>query len=577
MKLGLHTRMFLASVAVVLLTLVLAGAFVGDTVRGNFSRYAHAEANEQAYDLALYLEAWLNRSGNQETPGVALERFFAGQVDDFAPYEPNDEEGPLWGDWTQMAADDLGLSLESLSTFLRDQSLEDLYWNQNADPESLLANIMRSEMKTLAQQGISEADSVDELAGILAEAHVFLYEEPEYREDSIEENNSTNFIPERLSWFLDTLVDDALILATNPDGLVLFDSQGGLLGTPVSEEFFDSAVEVYDWRDGSEMCQIIVAAGPGYYRKEANFFLSEVQQSLQWSALALLIAALLLSWWFSRRFLQPVQALTEATTRLVQGDWQGRLPVDRDDEVGRMSTSFNHMLDSLEEQQALRKRLIADLAHELNTPLSVIQLELAGLEAGMQSTHECADRIGMEVEVLKRLSEDVRLLSDSDRGALQLNPAPCDMVACCEEAVKRWQARASEKQIQLKYIGANSLPELQADQLRIMQVLGNLLNNAVRHCNMHGNIQIDARVHHVSGGESAIHVSIKDDGEGIPANQLQAIFERFTRADSDRNRDIAGRGLGLAIVTDLVKGHGGRVWVESEVGAGSIFSFLLPL
>ena len=569
--------MFLASVAVILLTFVLGGVLVEDTVRGNFSRYAHAEANEQAYDLAIYLESWLNRSGNQDSPGAALDRFFSGQVDGFAPYEPNDEAGPLWGDWMQMASDDLAIPLESLTALLRDKCLDDIYWEQGNASEKLLASIMQVEMKNLEEQGYSEADSVDELAGVLSEAHAFLFDHLEHQEGRLEEIDSTNSIPERLAWFLDALVDDALILATNPEGLVIFDSYSGTLGVKVPEELFESAVETYDWRDGSELCEIIVAAGPGYYRKEAHFFLTEVQRSLLWSALTLLVAALLLSWWFSRRFLKPVQALTDATTRLTEGQWKGRLPVASQDEVGRMSTSFNHMLDSLEEQQSLRKRLIADLAHELNTPLSVMQLELAGLDAGMQSPAECKKRIETEIQVLKRLAEDVRLLSDSDRGALQLDPTACDMVTCCQEAANRWQSRASEKKIQLQYIGAASLPEIQADRLRVMQVLGNLLSNAVRHCNAHGSIRIDAQVHSATDGMVALQVSVQDSGEGIPADQRKTIFERFTRVDSARNREGNGRGLGLAIVKDLVEGHGGRIWVESEVGVGSTFHFLLPL
>lgn len=577
MRFGLRTRMFLASFAVILLTLVLGGAFVGDTVRGNFSRYAHAEAEDEAYDLALYLEAWLNQSGNQEDPGIALTQFFSGQVEDFGAYEANDVEGPSWEDWEANAAITLDMPVAALRSAMLEQSLDGLCWDKDMDVEIVLAQIMRAEMDRLEEEGWSSADAVDELGAILAEAHIFLYENPLAEDVLQRDGHAQSAIPERLSWFLDSLVDDALILAIDPEGFVLFDSQGGPLGVQVSDALYESSAEIIDWRDGSEMCDIIVAAGPGHYRKEANFFLAEVQRSLLSSAAILFAAALLLSWWFSRRFLTPVQALTDATARLAQGNSDVRLPVESEDEVGRMSASFNHMLDSLEEQRALRKRLVADLAHELNTPLSVIQLELSGLETGMQSPAECATRIGIEIEVLKRLSEDVRLLTDADQGTLKLVPASCNVVTCCQEAVERWQSRAAEKQIQLEYVGASILTELQADRMRVVQVLGNLIGNAVRHCDMQGRIQVDAQIHNATDGQTAIQVSVKDNGEGIPTDQLKVIFERFTRADSARTRDSAGRGLGLAIVADIVNGHGGRVWAESEVGVGSTFRFLLPL
>ncbi|MFK5955477.1 MAG: HAMP domain-containing sensor histidine kinase [Planctomycetota bacterium] len=575
MRSGLRTRVFMASVAVVLLTLILGGALVGDAVRGNFSRFARAEARDQAYDLGVYLESWLNRSENQDRPGPALQDFFAGDVPDFRPYSTEDLDGPKWGDWTALAANSLRMKESDLVARLALQSMEEICDETDFSTESLLAIIMRYEMNALEQEGYAEADAVDELGGILFEVHTFLYDGP--AEQALQIDAYENALPERLNWFLDTLVDDAQILAVDPNGKVLFDSSGGSLGVQVPEPLFDAATAIYDWRDGSELCEIIVAAGPGHYRAEANFFLQRVKRSLTTSALLLLGAALLLSWWLGRRLLAPIQALTDASARLAKGDSDGRLPVGSEDEVGRMSASFNHMLESLEEQRELRKRLVADLAHELNTPLSVIQLELAGLDAGMQSAKECAERIGVELEVLKRLANDVRILADSDRGALELRLEPCDVQACCHETVQRWQPRAAEKNIQLEFLDGPSFPPVQADRVRVMQVLGNLLSNAVRHSDIHGNVQVDAQVTSDANGESFLQVSVQDNGEGIPAQQIPTIFERFTRADSSRNRESAGRGLGLAIVADLVQRHGGRVWVESEIGTGSTFYFTLPL
>lgn len=576
MKLGLGARLVLGGIGMVVLTLLVGGILVGDAVRGNFSRYARHEARSQAEDLAIYLEAWLNHAGYQEDPGPALNRFLLGAVEGFTPYAPDDEEGPEWGMWFDRTAHLLGLTPEALEHALQEQSLADLCWSLEREPSEITSMIMAEEVRMLRQDWpeASEADAVDHLAEILSESMLFVYEDALLDEDH---ESVEAILPERLAWFLDTLIDGARILVIDPEGHILFDLDGGPLGGTIDEQLWEDATPIHDWRDGSVMCEIAVAAGPGYYRGEADSFLQGVQKSLMQGGAVLLVVAILFTLWLGRRVLAPIQALTDATTRLAQGETEGRLPVTTEDEVGRMSASFNAMLDALEQQRALRKRLIADLAHELNTPLSVLQLELAGLEAGLQSPEECAKRIGVELEVMKRLAADVGLLNEMDQGALPIHRAPTDAVACCHEAVQRWSSKAASKQVQLHYGGVESLPLVHADGVRVVQVLGNLIGNAIRHTDTDGTIEVRSEQAADAEGCAVVEIAVIDNGEGIAAEQQELIFERFVRSDVARTRETAGRGLGLAIVSDLVERHGGRVWVESEIGKGSVFRFTLPI
>ena len=575
MSLGFRARLVLGGIGIVFLTMLVGGALTSDAVRDNFSRYARNEARNQAEDLAIYLEAWLNRSGHQDAPGPALNRFLLGAVDGFTPYAPDDEEGPEWGMWLARTADLLGMTEQALHHALQDQNLEELCLSLERSPYEVTSMILAEEERLLRAEWpeATEAEAVDHLAEVLSETMIFVFAGPDLEEFF---ESPEAILPERLAWFLDTLIDGSRILAVDLEGRILFDLDGGPLGGRIDDRLWEDAAPIHDWRDGSLMCEIAVAAGPGYYRGESDNFLRGVRGSLWKSAALVLVAAILFTLWLGRRVLAPIKALTEATTRLAHGETQGRLPIPSDDELGRMSASFNAMLDAIEQQRALRKRMIADLAHELNTPLSVLQLELAGLEAGLQSPEDCAKRIGVELEVMKRLAADVGLLTELDQGSLPIDCAPTDAVACCHEAVRRWSSKAAASGIGLRYGGAEDLPDVHADGLRVVQVLGNLIGNALRHTDADGSVVVGAKHVVDAEGHAAVEIAVQDSGAGIPGDQLEIIFERFVRGDEARTREHAGRGLGLSIVADLVQRHGGRVWVESEIGKGSVFRFTLP-
>jgi len=239
-----------------------------------------------------------------------------------------------------------------------------------------------------------------------------------------------------------------------------------------------------------------------------------------------------------------------------------------------MTAAFNDMAAEITRQSALRRRLVADVAHELRTPLSVLRLELEAVEDGFQSSQDAVAHVGEELAMLESLINDLSLLARAEAGDLPLNLQLEDLGALIEATVQRWQGRAGARGLTLTAQVEASLPLIELDRLRISQVLTNLLSNALRHTPSGGRIEVCVRS---TGEKNALLVSIGDTGEGIPPDILPHIFERFYRADPARSRETGGAGLGLAIARQAVELHDGRLWVESELGVGSTFCFTLPV
>ena len=282
--------------------------------------------------------------------------------------------------------------------------------------------------------------------------------------------------------------------------------------------------------------------------------------------------AVLLAFWLSRRITAPVTALTEATQAIAQGDTT-RLPVTSSDELGRMSEAFNRMTSALETQRELRRRLINDVAHELNTPLSVIKLEAKGLRDGLQSPKDASDHIIHEVDRLSGIVTDLDWLAETDHGDLRLARQATSVHDLLTTEMDRWQPQAQAQQVRLSLDLSPDLPEVHLDRMRMSQALGNVVSNAI-HCTEAGG-SIVLRSEREAGGTLAI--SVIDDGIGIDASDLPHVFERFYRTNRARSRGIGGTGLGLAITRAVVEAHGGAIAVMSAgSGRGVTVTIRLP-
>jgi signal transduction histidine kinase len=292
-------------------------------------------------------------------------------------------------------------------------------------------------------------------------------------------------------------------------------------------------------------------------------------------ALGLPILAVLIGLRVVRGFALPLTDILAAIDAAAGGDLSVRVPERGWGEMGRLSLAFNRMLGELERTERQRRNLTADVAHELRTPLHVIQGNLEGMLDGVYPTStEQIEATLQESRLLARLVEDLRTLSLAEAGELPLRQGAVDVADLLADAVTSFSGQAEEIGVRLHLEMANDAPlVVTGDADRLDQVLGNLIANALRHTPAGGSVTLSATL---DGAQLSIRVA--DTGEGIPADDLPFVFDRFWRGDRARtHRDGTGSGLGLSIASQLVQAHGGTLTVQSELGKGTEFVIRLPL
>ncbi len=271
----------------------------------------------------------------------------------------------------------------------------------------------------------------------------------------------------------------------------------------------------------------------------------------------------------------PLAGVMAAADSVAEGDLGARVPESGRGGFRRLDESFNRMVAELERTDQLRKNLTADVAHELRTPLHVIQGNLEGLlDRVYEPTPEHINATLEEIRLLARLVDDLGTLSLSESGQLPLVIENMDLDDTLTDVVAAFRGEAEMAGIELRVQSAEVIPPLtiKADVGRIQQVLGNLVSNAMRHTREGGSITLRA-----STADSGARIEVSDTGEGIDAKDLPFIFDRFWRGDKPRiHKAGVGSGLGLAIARQLVQAHGGAIEVRSEVGVGTTFVIDLP-
>jgi two-component system sensor histidine kinase BaeS len=278
-------------------------------------------------------------------------------------------------------------------------------------------------------------------------------------------------------------------------------------------------------------------------------------------------AALLIS----RRVLRPIGTLTAAARRLGDGDRAGRVPDDGRDELAELARAFNQMAESVRAAEDDQRRLIADVAHELRTPLGNLRGYLEALQDGvLEPTPDLFASLHDEVILNQRIVGDLQELALAEAGALIYHRAPADLAELLETARTAHRAAAEAAGVRLDVDGCGPVMA-DADTDRIRQAVGNLISNALRATPPGGSITLRARIR----GDRAV-VEVTDTGTGIAAEHLPLVFDRLWRADPARGRGTGGSGLGLAIVRQIVRDHGGDVSARSDVGAGTTFELWLP-
>lgn len=387
------------------------------------------------------------------------------------------------------------------------------------------------------------------------------------------------YLQQGLSWEgVQSYVEDTAdltgtrIIFTAGDGTVMGDSAGELIG----ENYTDSSKSPIELTWNQEIVgRAYIVPDPGAEEYVAPFvrLSASINRSLLLGGSLAIGIALLLTFVLSRRMMSPIAVLAEATRRLGRGDLSQRVRLQGEDEIASLGQAFNSMADDLEYAEQLRRNMVADVAHELRTPLSNIQGYLEAIRDGMVEPDAGAIRsLTEETALLSRLVNELQELSLAEAGELKLIFQAESITDLIRQAATSWQPQLTTGEILLSLEVPEDLPPVSIDWQRVNEVLHNIMENAVAHTRKRGTIKIAA-----SQKGRWVEVTVSDTGEGIPAEDLPHIFERFYRVDKSRARATGGSGLGLTIAKRLVEAHGGTIVVQSKLGEGSCFSFTVPV
>lgn len=304
-------------------------------------------------------------------------------------------------------------------------------------------------------------------------------------------------------------------------------------------------------------------------------FAQAISVSLAAAAAAALSAALVVSWFLTRRITRPVQRMTDAAERVAAGDYDTVVPpAGIGSEFDRLDASFNTMARELARTETRRRELLADLAHELRTPVATLDGFLEGLQDGVvPASEETWETMRDQTTRLRRLVSDVGTVSLAEERRLHVSDDPVDITAFAREVVRGWRPGYAEKGVRLSLVCDDAPALVTGDPDRLREIIDNLLSNALRHTAPAGHVEVS-----VTSTPSTVRIHVRDNGVGIDAADLPHVFERFYRADPARGHDNTGSGLGLAIARALVRAHDGTIEAASAgLGQGTLVTLTLPV
>ena len=358
----------------------------------------------------------------------------------------------------------------------------------------------------------------------------------------------------------------ANLIVTDAKGRVIFDSAKLYIGRRLGPRVLERSQPIQI--DGQIVGYVLAGAGP-----QEQAFSQRLNTSILWAGLLAGIVAIGLGLLLTRIVTQPLRAVRDAARRIGAGELSHRVPIMAHDEIGDVAQQFNEMAAALERDEELRRKMTADIAHELRTPLAVLRGQVEALEDGVfELSAENLAPIHDQVMLLGRLVDDLRDLALAEAGRLSLERADVALGGLVERVAAAYRSRAQEKAVTLITELQEPLPMVFADSQRLEQVLGNLLSNALRYTPSGGRVVVRAWA-----DEQGATLAVQDSGVGIAPDDLPHVFERFYRADPSRSRADGGSGLGLAIVKQIVEAHGGQVEVQSLPEQGATFTVRLPV
>jgi two-component system OmpR family sensor kinase len=358
-------------------------------------------------------------------------------------------------------------------------------------------------------------------------------------------------------------------------GKIVYDSAGGKEGRRLKPGEISQALPIAASENGEVIGYLLLSypTDPGRLGQLEQRFLDRMQQILIIGAALAVGVGLIMGAIISRGLTAPLQRLAAAARAVASGDLGQQVHAEGSAEIVEVGQAFNEMTSALGESERQRQNMVADVAHELRSPLAVLQGNLRAILDGVYPPSQGEiSRLYDETRLLSRLVEDLRELALADAGQLRLHLRPTDVGRIVESAVESLSPAAESKEVRLTAEVSPALSNVTADPDRVAQVLRNLLLNALRHTPPGGAVTVT-----VGRSAGAVEIAVSDTGEGMAPDDLRHVFERFWRADPARTRAGGGTGLGLSVAQSLVKAQGGRIWAESTPGAGSTFRFTLPI
>ncbi len=360
------------------------------------------------------------------------------------------------------------------------------------------------------------------------------------------------------------------ILLAQLDGTVIVDTSAQWIGNQLQPDDLAKGAPIIV--DGQPIATLIITPLDTPETPVADF-LDRVNRSVVFAGMAAATIAFILGSLLFIQITRPLRRLSTASQGIAAGDLSQRVPVGGRDEISQVAVTFNRMAETLQRYENERRSMMGDIAHDLRTPLSIIQSNLeAMLDGLLPTTQEELTSLHQETLLLNRLVTDLHTLSLAEAGQLKLQKRLVEVGKLVEQVAEGMRLRGEEKHIALQSNIAAELQPFQADPERLVQVLTNLVDNAIRYNGDGTRVLLSAQ-----SGDGCIELSVSDNGSGIPPEDIPHLFERFWRAEKSRNRATGGSGLGLAIVKQLVEAHQGHVRVESQIGNGTKFTVYLPV
>jgi two-component system sensor histidine kinase BaeS len=306
--------------------------------------------------------------------------------------------------------------------------------------------------------------------------------------------------------------------------------------------------------------------------KQDQLFIKNMNAMLIRIGLIMIVFAIIISFPIAKYFTSLLKQLTQATKQIAAGDYSIRIQSKRNDELGVLASNFNLLAQSLQSNAQSQKTMIADIAHELRTPISVIIGEIEAIQDGVHAVNE--NTLGVlhsQISSLKNLVNDLHDLSESDLGSLKYKMEKFDLVSLIENSYENFKLKFSQKQILLEIFIDQQNCHIIGDINRLNQLFNNLLNNSLHYTNQGGKAQIKICQH-----DNQVIININDSVPGLQTAQLKKIFDRWYRVEKSRSKHSGGSGLGLSICQEIIKAHNGSIEAQHSSLGGIEIIIKLP-